>query len=63
MSLLRQSRFPSFRPALLLLAAAASVGGMDSASAATQTWTGATSTAFTTAGNWNTGVPTSNPSI
>ena len=58
MSLLRQSRFPSFRPALLLLAAAASVGGMDSASAATQTWTGATSTAFTTAGNWNTGVPT-----
>ena len=58
MSLLRQSRFPSFRPALLLLAIAASVGGMDSASAATQTWTGATSTAFTTAGNWNTGVPT-----
>ena len=57
MSLLRQSRFRSFGPAFLLLAAAV-VGGMTSASAATQTWTGATSTAFTTAGNWNTGVPT-----
>jgi autotransporter-associated beta strand protein len=58
MSLLRQPRFLSFRSALLLTAVAALAGvNTPSASAATQTWTGAVDVTFTTAGNWNTGVP------
>jgi fibronectin-binding autotransporter adhesin len=53
MSLLRQSRFPSFRPALLLLAIAASVGGRDAA--AQVTWSkGAGTYNWNTAANWNT---------
>jgi autotransporter-associated beta strand protein len=58
MSLHRPSRFSSFHSALLLVAIAAIVmAGSPAASAATQTWTGAVNSTFTTAGNWNTGVP------
>ena len=58
MSLHPPSRFPSSRPAPILIAIAAiMVQGTPAAHAATQTWTGAVDSTFTTAGNWNTGVP------
>ena len=58
MSLHRRSRFSSSSPALLLVAIAAIVMvGTPQATAATQTWTGAVDSTFTTTGNWNTGVP------
>lgn len=58
MSLHFQSRFSSPSPALVLVAIAAIVMmGTPAATAATQTWTGAVSSTFSTAGNWNTGVP------
>jgi len=59
MSLHRPCRFLSFNPVLLLLVAGAAIvtAGAPAATAATQTWTGAVDSAFTTTGNWNTGVP------
>lgn len=58
MSLHRLSRYSSSSSALLMVAIAAIVMvGTPAAKAATQTWTGAVDSAFTTTGNWNTGVP------